>query len=68
MQDIRAILADGNPKEASRLAQLAVQQYGGTDIAGDLTSLKQQADALMPARRQTNPSAEPSMRRKRRSP
>src|SRR5205085_2229865 len=46
---IRAILADGNAKEASRLAQLALQQYGGTDAASDLIALKQQADALSTA-------------------
>jgi hypothetical protein len=44
--DIRAILADGDPKQAARLAQLALQQYGDTDVAADLASLQQQANAL----------------------
>src|SRR5262249_30352044 len=36
-------------KQASELAQLALQQYGGTDVAADLATLKQQADALIAA-------------------
>src|SRR5262249_2177572 len=49
VQDIRAVLAGGDAKQASELAQLALQQYGGTDVAADLATLKQQADALIAA-------------------
>ncbi|MCI0431233.1 MAG: hypothetical protein L0210_11935, partial [Rhodospirillales bacterium] len=50
VQDIRAVLDGGQPQEASRLAATALQQYGGTDSAAQLTQLKLQADALTAAR------------------
>ena len=49
IQDIRAVLAAGDAQQASQLAQLALQQYGGTDAAAELSQLKQQADALIVA-------------------
>src|SRR5262249_49098328 len=58
VQDIRAVLAGGDAKQASELAQLALQQYGGTDVAADLATLKQQADALIAA-----PTADNAARR-----
>jgi tetratricopeptide (TPR) repeat protein len=49
VQDIRTVLADGDAKQASELAQLALRQYGDTDVAPELANLKQQADALIAA-------------------
>ncbi|MBV9122926.1 MAG: hypothetical protein JO112_06200, partial [Planctomycetes bacterium] len=46
VQDIQTVLNDGQAPEASRLAAAALQQYGGTDLAGPLADLKRQADAL----------------------
>lgn len=48
-QDIQSILAEGKALEAAQLATLALQQYGGSDAAEDLTKLKLQADALSAA-------------------
>src|SRR5262249_22540738 len=45
--DIQAVLADGTPDEAARLAAAALQNYGGTRVAVQLTKLKRQADVLV---------------------
>jgi hypothetical protein len=47
--DIEAILEDGNPEEASRLAakSLELQRFGDTDGADRLVGIKRRADALI---------------------
>lgn len=45
--DITTVLTAGKPDDASRLATEALQQYGDTDMAEKLTSLKRQSDALL---------------------
>src|SRR5207237_95212 len=45
--DIQTVLKDGKPEDAARLAATGLQQYGGTDVAGQLAKLKRQADALL---------------------
>jgi hypothetical protein len=57
--DIQVVLAGGKAEDASRLASLALLQYGATDAAETLANLKRQADAILavqlndgPARKQ----------------
>ena len=45
--DIQTVLNDGRPDEAARLINTALAQYGGSQDAGKLLKLKQQADALL---------------------
>src|SRR5437868_710730 len=45
--DVQAVLTDGRPDEAARLAAGALQQYGATDAADQIVKLKRQADALL---------------------
>jgi hypothetical protein len=47
VQDIQAVLSDGKPDEAARLAGSALLQFGGTTVAARLGTLKRQADALL---------------------
>src|SRR5205807_6803547 len=48
-RDVRAVINDGKPDDAIRLASAALQQFGPTDNAADLTALMRQADALASA-------------------
>jgi tetratricopeptide (TPR) repeat protein len=48
-RDVRAVIHDGRPDDAIRLASAALQQFGPTDNAADLAALKRQADALAAA-------------------
>ena len=57
MQDIQTILDQGQPAEASKLANAALNEYGGTDIAPQLVKLKIQADVLIGASGQVNDKA-----------
>ena len=50
VQNIRTVLDDGLPEEASRLATQALAEYGGSEAADDLLKLKREADALLAAR------------------
>src|SRR5262249_25168078 len=45
-QNIQTVLADGKPDEAGQLATAALSQFGATDAADSLTSIKRQADAI----------------------
>jgi tetratricopeptide (TPR) repeat protein len=47
--DIRAVLQDGKPEEAARLASQALVLYGTSENAVELAELKRQADALVAA-------------------
>lgn len=47
VQDIKAVLSSGRPAEAAKLASAALEQFGDSDAADDLTQLKRQADALL---------------------
>ncbi|MSR53727.1 MAG: tetratricopeptide repeat protein [Gemmataceae bacterium] len=47
--DIREVLENGKPSEASQLATDALGQYGDSELAETLTGLKRQADALLSA-------------------
>jgi tetratricopeptide (TPR) repeat protein len=58
-QTIQAVLADGKPEDAARLAAQAISQYGDADAAGKLVTLKRQADAL------TDPADDPASRQAR---
>jgi tetratricopeptide (TPR) repeat protein len=49
LQDIRTVLDDGRADEASRLADAALAQYGGSDAADALLKIKREADALFAA-------------------
>jgi tetratricopeptide (TPR) repeat protein len=48
-RDVQAVLNDGKPEEAAKLASAGLQQYGGGDSAGPLAQLKREADALASA-------------------
>src|SRR5207253_8608162 len=45
-RDARAILDDGKADDASRILTDSLKQFGGSDAADELASLKRQADAL----------------------
>ena len=47
VQDIKTVLASGRAVEAAKLASDALEQFGDSDAAEDLTQLKRQADALI---------------------
>jgi tetratricopeptide (TPR) repeat protein len=47
VQDIKTVLSSGRPAEAAKLASDALEQFGDSDAADDLTQLKRQADALL---------------------
>jgi tetratricopeptide (TPR) repeat protein len=47
--DIRAVLQDGKPEDAARLANQALLLYGSSENAAELAQLKRQADALLTA-------------------
>lgn len=47
IQDVKAVLASGRAVEAGKLATDALDQFGDTDAASDLSQLKRQADALI---------------------
>jgi tetratricopeptide (TPR) repeat protein len=46
---VQAVLADGKPEDAARLAIAGLQQYGGGETGEALAQLKRQADALVAA-------------------
>src|SRR5262249_28106313 len=48
-RDIKAVLDDGKPDEAAKLASAGLKQFGGGDAAAPLVQLKRQADALADA-------------------
>ncbi len=48
-RDVKAVLDDGKPDEAAKLAAAGLQQYGGGDAAAPLAQLKREADALSAA-------------------
>jgi hypothetical protein len=48
-RDVQAVLDDGKPEEAAKLASAGLQQYGGGDSGESLAQLKRQADALAAA-------------------
>ncbi len=48
-RDVRAVLDDGKPAEAAKLANEALGQYGGGDAADVLSRLQQQAEAEVTA-------------------
>jgi tetratricopeptide (TPR) repeat protein len=48
-QDLKSTLGDGKADEAARLAVTALSQYGGSDAAGELVKVQQQAEALVSA-------------------
>jgi TolB-like protein len=48
--NIRAVLDDGRAEEAAKLAVDALAEYGGSDAAEPLLTLKRQADALVAVR------------------
>jgi tetratricopeptide (TPR) repeat protein len=49
VQDIETVLEEGRAKEAAQLIRKALEEYGGTDLAPQLTKLRLQADALVAA-------------------
>ncbi|MFQ3591855.1 MAG: tetratricopeptide repeat protein [Gemmataceae bacterium] len=49
LADVKAILQDGKPEEAARLATEALGQFGGSDVAEALARLQQQAEAELNA-------------------
>lgn len=55
--DLRAVLREGKPEEAARLASQALVLYGSTEMAEELTQLKRQADALVAAQSTEQASA-----------
>jgi tetratricopeptide (TPR) repeat protein len=49
VQDVKAVLEDGKPSDAAKLAAQALAQHGGGDRGEDLARLEQQAEALLTA-------------------
>ncbi len=47
VQDIKSVLAAGRAAEAAKLVSDALEQFGDSDAANDLSQLKRQADALV---------------------
>lgn len=62
--DIRAVLQDGKPDEAARLAGQALILYGASESAAELAQLKRQADALVAAQG-NEPAADQAARLRR---
>jgi hypothetical protein len=48
-QDLRGAISDGKADEAAQLANTALAQYGGGDVAPDLAKIKQTAEAVVTA-------------------
>jgi tetratricopeptide (TPR) repeat protein len=53
-QDIKAVIDEGKPEEAARIAAAGLEQFGPTDEADKLAQLKRQADALAAAQGNDN--------------
>ena len=51
-QDIKTVINDGRPEDAANLATTSLKQFGGTDTADNLASLKREADALTATQQQ----------------
>jgi tetratricopeptide (TPR) repeat protein len=54
VHDIKTVLTSGRPVEAAKLASDALEQFGDSDVADDLTQLKRQADALLTTQLEDN--------------
>jgi tetratricopeptide (TPR) repeat protein len=62
-QDIKTVINEGKPEEAAKLATAGLQQYGSTDEAEKLATLKRQADALAAPPAEDTPARQARFRR-----